>query len=253
MSWFEHGDSRIYYEEYGAGEPLLLLPGFSQSGDDLSALRDALAARYRVIVADLPGSGRSQPLPRTYTASYYEDDARSFAGLLEHLGVASAYVAGFSDGGEVALLMAALTPDLTRSAVTWGAAGKISDPDGSLRQVMNSLVDHPIPPLQGYRDFLVGRYGEANARAMTQNQTDGISAVIEAGGELAMAKAEQMTCPVLLITGEHDMFAPPTLAEELAVRIPHAETIIVKGAGHDVQNSHPDWLARTILDWLERN
>jgi pimeloyl-ACP methyl ester carboxylesterase len=47
------------------------------------------------------------------------------------------------------------------------------------------------------------------------------------------------------------MFAPPPLIQQLAARIPHAETRVVEGADHDVQNSHPDWLARTILDWLE--
>ena len=173
MTWFEHDDSRIYFEEYGDGESLLLLPGFSQSGDDLLALRNALAASYHVIAVDLPGSGRSQPQPRIYTANYYEDDAVSFAALLRKLGAGPTHLIGFSDGGEVALFMAALTPDLARSLVTWGAAGQLSDPDGSLRQVMYNLVDHPIPPLQGYRDFLVGRYGEANARTMTQNSCGG--------------------------------------------------------------------------------
>jgi valacyclovir hydrolase len=208
-----------------------------------------------VIVADLPGSGRSQPQPRTYAASYYEDDAHSFAALLEHLAVGPTHLIGFSDGGEVALLMAALTPDHARSLVTWGAAGQLSDPEGQLRAIMQNLVDHPIPPLRGYRDFLVGYYGEDKARAMTQNLVQGQSAIIdgEKQGQLAIAKADWINCPTLLITGAHDMFAPPPLLERLAARIPHAETRIVEGAGHDVQNSHPDWLARTILDWLERH
>jgi valacyclovir hydrolase len=66
MAWFEHGDLRIRYEEYGQGDPALLLPGFSQNAEQLATLRDALAARYRVIAADLPGSGRSRPQPRAY-------------------------------------------------------------------------------------------------------------------------------------------------------------------------------------------
>jgi valacyclovir hydrolase len=253
MTWFEHDDSRIYFEEFGDGESLLLLPGFSQSGDDLLALRNALAASYHVIAADLPGSGRSRPQPRIYTANYYEDDAASFAALLRKLGAGPTHLIGFSDGGEVALIMAALTPDLARSLVTWGAAGQLNDPEGQMRAMMQNLVDHPIPPLQGYRDFLVGYYGEDQARAMTQNFARGISDIIEGEkqGKLAIAMADSITCPALLITGEHDMFAPPPLVQQLAARIPHAETRIVEDAGHDVQNSHPDWLASTILDWLE--
>ena len=254
MAWFEHGDSRIYYEELGGGVPVLLLPGFSQSSEHLAALRDALAASYHVIAVDLPGSGRSLPQPRAYTASYYEDDAASCAALLREVGVGPTHLVGFSDGGEVALFMAALTPNLVRTLVTWGAAGQLNDPDGQMRMMMRNLIHQPIPPLQGYRDFLVDYYGEENARAMTQNVVQGQSAIIdgEKHGELALAMADRITCPALLIAGEHDMFAPPPLVRQLAQRIPHAEMLVVEGAGHDVQNSHPDWLARTILDWLAR-
>jgi len=255
MAWFEHGGSRIYYEELGSGAPALLLPGFSQSSEHLAALRDALAASYHLVAVDLPGSGRSLPQPRTYTASYYEDDAASCAALLRERGTTPAALVGFSDGGEVALLMAALTPDLVRSVVTWGAAGTLNDPEGQLRAVMQHLIDQPIPPLREYRDFLVDYYGEENARTMTRNQTQGISDIIdgEKHGELALAMADRITCPALLITGEHDMFVPPPLVRQFAERIPHAETLIVEGANHDVQNSHPDWLARTLLEWLARH
>ena len=117
MAWFEHGGSRIHYEEYGQGDPALLLPGFTQSSEHLATLRDALAASYHVIAAHLPGSGRSLPQPRTYTAGYYEHDAASFVALLRERGIEPAHLIGFSDGGEVALFMAALTPDLARSLV----------------------------------------------------------------------------------------------------------------------------------------
>src|SRR5213083_757151 len=65
MFWFEHNSNRIYYEEQGSGAPVLLLPGFTQSIEEWSPFREALAAAgYRVIAADLPGSGRSEPQPR---------------------------------------------------------------------------------------------------------------------------------------------------------------------------------------------
>jgi len=118
MAWFEHNASRIYYEEHGSGDPVLLLPGFAGSIEELSALQEALATRNRVITADLPGSGRSEPQPRVYPATYYADDARSFVALLEHLMTGATHLVGFSDGGEVALLMAAFTPVLARSVVT---------------------------------------------------------------------------------------------------------------------------------------
>lgn len=251
MAWFEHGASRIYFEDAGSGAPVLLLPGLAGSIAELSALREALvAAGYRVVAADLPGSGRSGPQPRSYSATYLEDDARSFAAFLDHLACGPAHLLGFSDGGEVSVLVAALAPAAARSVVTWGAAGTFSDPDGRLRWALANVVDAPIPPLQGFRDYLIATYGEANARAMTQSAAGAIGAIIERGGDVSVSRAGAIACPVLLIAGEHDPFAPPALVARLAAAIPGAEMVHVEGAGHDMHHSHAEWLTRTILEWV---
>jgi len=254
MAWFEHNTSRLYYEEQGSGTPVLVLPGFAGSIEEFSGLRDALvAAGYRVIAADLPGSGRSEPQPRTYTATYFEDDAGSFAALLEHLATGPAHLMGFSDGGDISLLMAALTPGVARSVVSWGAAGVLNDPSGQLREAMYNVVDHPIPPLQEFRDYLVSTYGEANARAMTQSVVGALNDIIAAGGELSRSKAGNITCPVFLIAGEHDIFAPPELLSELAARIGKGEVLVAEGAEHNVYAERPEWLTQTILDWVGKH
>ena len=254
MAWFEHDTGRIYYEECGAGDPVLVLPGFAGSIVEFSALRAALAmAGYRVIAADLPGSGRSGPQPRAYTATYLQDDAGVFAAFLDHLATGPAHLLGFSDGGEVALLLAALSPGAARSAGTWGAAGRLSDPDGRLRDATYNVVDNPIPPLRGFRDYLIATYGEANARAMTRSLVGAIGAIIDAGGDVSLSRAGDIACPVLLIAGEHDFFAPPQLVAQLAGRIGVAEVREVPGAGHDLHASHPDWLAQTLVDWLGKD
>jgi pimeloyl-ACP methyl ester carboxylesterase len=90
---------------------------------------------------------------------------------------------------------------------------------------------------------------------MSQSLVGAMTAILEgaSGGELALASADQITCPVLLITGEHDFLAPPALVAHAAARIRGAEAMTADGAEHDVQNSHPDWLTHTILDWLARH
>ena len=119
MAWFEHNGSRIYYEEQGTGTAVLVLPGFAGNIEEFAVLREALVgAGYRVIAADLPGSGRSEPQPRAYTATFFEDDAGSFTALLQHLATGPAHLMGFSDGGEISLLMAALTPGIARSSTS---------------------------------------------------------------------------------------------------------------------------------------
>ncbi len=255
MAWFEHGSSRIYYEVQGSGDPVLFLPGLFGSIEEFSGLRDALVvAGYQVIAADLPGSGRSEPQPREYTASYFEEDTQAFVTLLQRLANRPAHLVGFSNGGEISLLMSALIPEIARSVATWGAAGTLDDPSGQLRQMMYNVVDHPDPFLEQFRDSLVATYGEGNARAMTQSVVAAMSDIIKQnGGELSRSKADTITCPVLLIAGEHDIFAPPALAYKLAARIREAEVLVAEGAEHNMYEDRSEWIIQTILDWVSKH
>ncbi len=253
MSWFEHGGSEIYYEESGSGAPVLLIPGWGGSIDELTVLKDALGSQYRVIAADPPGSGQSGPQPREYTTSYFEDDSRSFFALLTKLSASPAHIVGFSDGGEYALLMAALQPDMVRSVVTWGAGGKLEAPPGMLEAFYN-LVDSPIEPLKDFSEYLKATYGDANARVMTQTESNALRGIIEGrGGDISLSRAADIKCTALLLTGEQDFFAPPPLVSQMASAIRNGEFMEVKDAGHDVHATKPEWLAQTIVDWLAKH
>lgn len=252
MAWFAHGTSRIYYEEEGSGDPLLLLPGITLSIEDLQSVREALTPTYRVIATDPPGSGRSEPQPRQYPASYFHDDSRAFLALLEKLGALPAHVVGFSDGGEYALVMAEMNPTAVRSIVAWGAAGKAAV---SLEfvEAFGQVVDNPIPALQEYSQYLRAAYGEENARRTVQSAAKAFRAIIDAGADISRKRAGEISCPVLLITGENDSeFAPPAVVAELAGAMQNAEFIEVKGAGHSVHHDSADWLSKTIVDWLAK-
>src|SRR5687768_11231902 len=130
----------MYFEDRGQGDVVLLLPGWGGSITDLDRLRRELGEGFRVVAADLPGCGRSEP--RSYTADFYAEDAAAFLGLLDRLGVGAAHLVGFSDGGEVALLMAALAPSRALSVVAWGAAGQVVEPAEGFGPLMN-LLDEP--------------------------------------------------------------------------------------------------------------
>jgi pimeloyl-ACP methyl ester carboxylesterase len=147
---------------------VLLLPGWSGSIVELSRLRYELATGFRVIAADLPGSGRSQPQLRPYSPSYYMDDARTFLSLLDELRVDMAHLVGFSDGGECVLLMATLDPGAALSVVTWGAAGQVVAPPDAL-DALARVVDDPIEPVKPLAAYLVEVYGTDNARVMAES------------------------------------------------------------------------------------
>jgi valacyclovir hydrolase len=255
MAWFEYGSSRIYFEVQGSGDPILIIPEFGWSIEEFSDLRDSLMiAGYQIIAADLPGCGRSEPQPRMYSASSFEEDALAFAALLQHVVSEPAHLVGFGNGGEICLLMAEIMPRIVQSVVTCGAVGTINDPGGELREVICKVVDDPLPSLQQFSEHLVSTYGEEQAHAMTRSVVDAWSTIIEQnGGNISRSKADMITCPVLLIAGDHDFFAPPALVCELAAHMHTAEMLLAENVEHFMYSDCHKWLTHTILDWLAKH
>jgi len=252
MAEFECDSGRIHYVEEGSGAPVLIVPGWGGSIEELVPLRKALARSYRVIAADPPGSGQSMPQPRHYASSYYHDDAAPFVTLLKERGASPAHIVGHSDGGEYALLMAIAAPAAVRSIVTWGSAGKLAPPPGML-DTWREVIDSPIPPLREFSEYMKRAYGEDAARVMVHTQTEAFRAIVARGGDLSRGRASEIACPALLITGEHDMFAPPWLVAELAGDMQNAAFLEVEGVGHAFHHTKEAWLTQTIVEWLSRH
>jgi pimeloyl-ACP methyl ester carboxylesterase len=249
MPWYGPAGEQLHYEEAGDGDTVVLLPGWGSSITDLDRLRAVLSDGFRVIAIDLPGSGRSEPQPRRYTRSYYHDDARTILALLDGLDVTTAHLAGFSDGGEEALLLAELRPGLALSVLTWGAAGRIEATPRQLNEIAE-VIDHPVPDLMALAAYLAEAYGPQNARIMTCTWADAMRGIVEDGGDISRLEAAQISCPALLITGSYDTFCPPELVRPMAALIPRGEFREAVGAGHDVHHSHHDWIAGVLSDWL---
>jgi pimeloyl-ACP methyl ester carboxylesterase len=123
MPYAEVNDIRLYYEEQGAGEPLLLLHGALGAVDPAvtsgwSALLPALAARYRTFALESRGHGRTGNPAGHLSYAQLADDGASF---IEQLSLAPAHLAGFSDGATVGLALGMARPALLRSLVCVGA------------------------------------------------------------------------------------------------------------------------------------
>jgi 3-oxoadipate enol-lactonase len=92
------GSELLYFTERGSGPPLLLVHGLMVSGEMFDAVIDRFARHHRVIVPDLRGHGRSRFRP-PYTAAQLASD---LARLLDHVGIDSVAVLGYSQGGPIA-------------------------------------------------------------------------------------------------------------------------------------------------------
>jgi valacyclovir hydrolase len=250
MARFEYDGASIYYEETGSGEPVLFMPGFTESIARHAKLRETLSATYRVIAADLPGSGQSKPQPHDYTPDYWRDDAHAFAALVDVVVGAPVHVLGFSDGGEVALLLAAHHPALVKSVLAWGAVGFAAESGRDMVGSFFNVIDRPAPGWEDYRTHLIDYYGLDLARAITQGFARNALTLIDRGGDISRSLAGTVVCPLLLIVGEQDTANPSALAKEYAKAARAGTAITVPGAGHEVHVSHRDWFERTVSEWL---
>jgi pimeloyl-ACP methyl ester carboxylesterase len=105
---------RIYFELRGAGEPLLLLHGFSGSSQDWNSVSAEWADMFQLIVPDLRGHGQSGILSSPFR---HEDAACDVVALLAHLAIGSCKGIGISGGGNVLLHIATKQPERVKAMV----------------------------------------------------------------------------------------------------------------------------------------
>jgi pimeloyl-ACP methyl ester carboxylesterase len=108
---------KMYYENYGAGRPLVLLHGAFMS----ATVYPALAEGRQVIAVDLQGHGRTADIDRPFTFEQMADDV---AALLKQLKIEQTDVFGYSLGGKVGLALAIRHPELVRRLAIYGATYK---------------------------------------------------------------------------------------------------------------------------------
>ena len=238
----------IHYEVHGTGEPLLLLHGFTGSGQDWPHLFDvdALARRYRVITPDARGHGRStNPSSGPFT---HRQLARDVRGLCDHLGVARCKAVGLSMGGNTLLHVATQQPDLVEAMVLIGAPSY-----------------YPAQARAIMRTFTLESRSEpewAAMRARHAHGDDQIRALWRTAVGFADSHDDMSFTPPLLATirartliviGDRDELYPVEIFVEQYRAIPGAALYVIPGAGHDAVfgPARPEFV-RAALAFLER-
>ena len=115
-------NTKLYYEEYGKGTPLILLHGGLGGIEDFALCIPELAKHFRIIAPDTPGQSRSE----LADSMSYQLMAEYFSKMIDILKLDSAYVIGWSDGGNTGLILANNRPDKIKKVLVSGANYKLS-------------------------------------------------------------------------------------------------------------------------------
>lgn len=119
--FFDSDGVQIRYTDEGQGTPVVLIHGYTASGDmnwRIPGAVDLLAKHYRVITLDNRGHGKSDK--PTEVEGYGDKMAGDVLRLLDHLKIERAHFVGYSMGGMITLKLAAIAPDRMLSAVIGG-------------------------------------------------------------------------------------------------------------------------------------
>src|SRR6476620_3379118 len=105
---------RIWYQETGAGEPVMQIHGAGFGHFNFATATPILSRSFRCIDFDMRGYGESERPSQQYSMEVWADDV---AGLMDHLGLRTAHIHGTSMGGMVAQQFAAKYPERTQRLV----------------------------------------------------------------------------------------------------------------------------------------
>ena len=237
--------AQLDYEESGSGTPIVMVHGFlGTPRTHLGSVIDWASANAHVYAPTLRGYGESSPKPRDFPADFYEQDARDVLAFMDACGIQKAHIWGYSDGGEVALMAAAMQPARFISAVTWGACGMVGE---ELRPIAESM--YPASWVTAEDKAL---HHIEDADQFVLKWLDAFNHLLDAGGDVSIKYAAQITCPVLLMLGEQDELNPERYGQQLANRIPHGRLHMIANSGHTVHADQWEQFQQLVGSFLQR-
>jgi pimeloyl-ACP methyl ester carboxylesterase len=234
----------IWYGSYGAGSPVILLPGGKDSSDDWGFLVPELERHgYRAIVIDTRCQGRSGCSAELLG---YDRFARDVIGVMDHLGVPRAAFVGFSDGAIVGLDIAMHYPTRVTRLFAHGASSNTA------AAPLNAFAD----PKVGARVDDVKAWKEALYRAESPTP-NGWPALVTRTNTMwntqpnfTRANFEAIRIPVWIVDGNHDEFVKRSDTDMMAHAIPGAHELILADSDHFALWEHPALFDRAVLTFL---
>lgn len=250
----------------GSGGPFVLVHGYTGSSDDFAHVVEPLSDLRRIILVDLPGHGDS---PRS---KHYSLDGMTAAliDFLESVVGEPCDLLGHSMGGRVILPIALERSELVRSLVmmdTWADhPDNVSEPSDTNEllampdaEAAAAWARRPAEPPTPETDLIIARWGRdwLDAHSSHNGKVDPM-AVVQLEREFRaddrrsrLAATARIDRPTTVIVGALDApFVGPS--RRMASTIPDVEMVVIEGAHHSPQLTHPEEWCRALRRHLER-
>jgi pimeloyl-ACP methyl ester carboxylesterase len=265
------GDINIEYRVYGKGFPLVLIHPFSASLEFWASLTNSLSPKYQVIAYDVRGHGLSSAPAgeENYTLDILVEDLHY---LLEHLGLAKAYIGGLSLGGAIALGYAHRYPGTVKALLIFDIHGGFQPPsdaaaqaamaegrakgetyaqergmaDFARRQIATGTAFPPLPKDEALQE----QYIERMAR-FPVNGYIGVGRARPWEAKWQRQAADKINVPTLITVGSGDLDMVITGTRILHEHIKGSRYVIIKGSVHETARWRPDLFNQSVMEFLE--
>ena len=261
---------RYHVEICGEGFPLLLLHGFTGEASTWTSFCSIWGNQAKLIIPDIIGHGKTDS-PEEINRYKIESAARDLLTILDILGVDQVDLLGYSMGGRLALTFALLFPERVRKLVLESASpGLETDKERKLRRMKdgdlaNFIMDRGIETFVDYWEAIplfstMNRLPNAKKEAIRlqrlANSIIGLANSLKGMGTGSQPswwdKLEQVTCEVLLLTGEvDDKFC--RIAKKMLKGLKNGTWIVIKNSGHAVHLEETEKFGTIISDFLKSN
>ncbi len=251
---------RLYWEEHGSGDPVLLIMGLSFTHEMWHRLLPCLASRYRVILYDNRGVGRSDVPRGPYRIRQMASDA---VAVLAAAGVSSAHVVGASMGGMIAQELALRNPEYVRSLLLGCTShGGVLTRWPRVRGVRSSRGFFHSDRRQRESALIPLLYAESTPAESIREDLDILvnctwtykGFLNQFAGILLWSsylRLPLLRVPTLVVHGDQDRLVPPENGRVVASRIPGARFRLIPQAGHILTTDQPAACQEMILEFLE--
>jgi pimeloyl-ACP methyl ester carboxylesterase len=230
MAYFDSNGVQIYFEEYGKGDPVVMVHGFASRADHNWGADwfNALAPHYRVVALDCRGHGKSGK-PHDPAAYAGETMGEDVIRLMDHLGIKRTRIMGYSMGGRIVTGLLMLHPDRLRAAVVGGiGAVSATAPSFSRQPIVDALLAENLSAVKDQRAREFRQFAEA-----TGNDLKALAACMGSNRDDFTAEriaAQKIRVPVMIVIGTKDLLVGnPKLLHE---SIPGSKLVMLEGRDH---------------------
>jgi len=256
-----HAPNGTAYSIQGEGEPVVLIHGVGMQRGVWAPQIEELARTHQVVAYDLLGHGAS-PLPRP--DANLGNYAFQLEGLLDHLGIAAANVAGHSMGALIAIEFALRHPSRTLRLAALNAVFRRSSQQRTAVQARAETLDQvgvqatiqetiarwfgdPVPDsLKSMATMLAGYLRDVQPEGYARTYRLFASSDDAHAGQL-----HRLLMPTLFLTGEYDVNSAPEMSQAMGQEAPNAIVEIIPGQRHMMNVVAPEAVNQSLRRWLE--